>query len=99
LYPLLQKDSTDNKENEGVEESGDAVLTLPDADTISGILETIAISWAGIKDQLDKVLGICTLDIIMLYIIDWRVELNYDSSSGNFVELSVAVTKLSVRCR
>lgn len=56
VFALFQfKDSTDNKENEGVYESADAVLTLPDANTIAGILETIAISWAGIKDQLDKV--------------------------------------------
>lgn len=48
-------DSTENKENESVEEAGDAVLTLPDIDTISGIFETIAISWSGIKDQLEKV--------------------------------------------
>lgn len=54
-YYFSVLDSTENKENETVEEAGDAVLTLPDIETICGILETIAISWLGIKDQLDKV--------------------------------------------
>lgn len=58
---LSKKDSTDNKENESVDDSADVVLTLPDANTIAGILETIAISWAGIQDQLDKVWFICNV--------------------------------------
>ncbi|XP_048579547.1 condensin-2 complex subunit G2 isoform X2 [Nematostella vectensis] len=48
------EDTAENKENEGVDEASEAMLTIPDADTIAGMLETIAISWAGIKDQLDK---------------------------------------------
>ena len=55
LFVHYFSDSNENKENEGVEESADTVLDLPDVNTIAGILETIAISWAGIKDQLDKV--------------------------------------------
>lgn len=51
----LVLDSTENKENETIDEVGEAVLTLPDMETIDGILETIAISFLGIKDQLEKV--------------------------------------------